>query len=135
MCSRSAPARSKDKPIFCRKWVEHSYSGSERAVHALRGIASIDQIPVFVRAGAILAIGSDLQSTATRQTIAAIKVYPGKDGDFALYDDDGTSYDYEKGKGTVTHPHGSDATKTISGRGDGKGLIKSAPALLKIAGQ
>ncbi len=77
--------------------------------------APIDQIPVFVRSGAILPVGSDIQSTATKQTIAAVKVYPGKDGDFALYDDDGTSYDYEKGKGTTTHLHWSDATQTLSG--------------------
>ena len=97
--------------------------------------APIDQIPVFVRAGAILPIGSEIQSTATKQTIAAVKVYPGKDGDFALYDDDGNTYDYEKGKGTLTHLHWSDSTKTLSASGDDKGLIKSAPALLKIAGQ
>ena len=77
--------------------------------------APIDQIPVFVRAGAILPIGSDIQSTATKQTIASVKVYPGKDGDFNLYEDDGTSYDYEKGKGTTTHLHWSDATGTLSG--------------------
>ena len=54
---------------------------------------------------------------ATGQRIAAVKVYPGKDGDFALYDDDGASHDYGKGKGTgtVTQLHWSDATATLSG--------------------
>jgi alpha-D-xyloside xylohydrolase len=64
--------------------------------------APIEQMPVFVRAGSIVPIGSDIQSTASKQAIAEIKVYPGANGEFALYDDDGSSYDYEKGKSTIT---------------------------------
>ncbi len=95
--------------------------------------APIDQIPVFVRAGAILPIGSDIPSTATKQSIASIKVYPGKDGDFALYDDDGNSYDYEKGRGTTTTSlHWNDATQTLSATGSDKALAKSLPALVKV---
>ena len=97
--------------------------------------APIDQIPLFVRAGAILPIGSDIQSTATKQSIVSLKVYPGRDGDFALYDDDGNSYDYERGKGSVTHLHWSDATKILTATGDDKGLVKSAPGLVKLPGQ
>ena len=81
--------------------------------------APIDQIPVFVKAGSIVPLGADIQSTATKQAIAQIKVYPGADGSFTLYDDDGTSYDYEKGKGaTSTKLHWSDATATLSGDKD-----------------
>jgi alpha-D-xyloside xylohydrolase len=64
--------------------------------------APIEQIPVFVKAGAIVPLGADVQSTATRQAIAQVLVYPGKDAAFDLYDDDGQSYDYEKDKGTST---------------------------------
>ena len=92
-------------------WTNEKVSGGQW----LKVNAPIDQIPVFVRAGAILPIGSDIQSTATRQAIATVKIYPGKDGDFSLYDDDGTSYDYEKGKGTVTRLHWDNATGALSG--------------------
>ncbi len=64
--------------------------------------APIDRIPVFVKAGSILPLGSDVQSTAEKQTIAEIKVYPGADTSFTLYDDDGHTYAYEKGKGVKT---------------------------------
>ena len=58
--------------------------------------APIDRIPVFVRAGSIVPLGADVQSTATPQAIASFRVYAGRDGDFTLYDDDGVSYDYER---------------------------------------
>ena len=97
--------------------------------------APVEQIPVFVKAGSILPIGSDIQSTATKQTIAAIKVYPGKDGDFALYDDDGQSYDYEKGKGTTTKLHWDDAKQALSVTGGTAAFAKAAPGLVQVAGK
>ena len=57
----------------------------------------IDTVPVFVRAGAILPLGSPVESTAEKQTITEVRVYPGADGNFVLYDDDGTTYAYEHG--------------------------------------
>ena len=62
--------------------------------------APIDRIPVFVRAGSILPIGADVPSTATTQKLAEIRVYPGRDASFTLYDDDGTTNAYRKGAGT-----------------------------------
>ncbi len=98
--------------------------------------APIDQIPVFVRAGSIVPVGSDIQSTATKQTITALKVYPGKDGEFTLYDDDGTSYDYEKGKGTVTTTlHWNDANQSLTATGNDKAFAKSAPGLVQVIGK
>ncbi|CAL4867084.1 hypothetical protein MMA231_01334 [Asticcacaulis sp. MM231] len=98
--------------------------------------APINQIPVFVRAGSIVPVGSDIQSTATKQAITALKVYPGKDGDFSLYDDDGVSYDYEKGKGAVTTTlHWNDATQSLTATGSDKAFAKSAPGLVQIVGK
>jgi alpha-D-xyloside xylohydrolase len=105
-------------------WTDERIAGGQW----IKAAAPIDRIPVFVKAGSIVPLGSDIQSTATKQTIAQIKVYPGKDSDFALYDDDGTSYDYEKGKGTTTKLHWNDATSTLSGD---KALAK----LVKVAGK
>ncbi len=95
--------------------------------------APIDQMPVFVRAGSIVPMGADILSTATKQAIAEIKVYPGKDGEFALYDDDGVSYDYEKGKGTTAKLRWSESTGKLSVSGGDKAL--SQPSLLKVVGK
>lgn len=112
-------------------WTNQKLSGGQWVKVA----APIDQIPVFVKAGSIVPLGSDIQSTATKQSIATIKVYPGRDADFALYDDDGVSYDYEKGKGTVTATlHWNDATGQLTATGD-KTLAKSAPSLVQIVGR
>jgi alpha-D-xyloside xylohydrolase len=91
--------------------------------------APIEQMPVFVRAGSIVPIGADIQSTASKQAIAEIKVYPGADGEFALYDDDGVSYDYEKNKGTVVKFKWDDAAGKL-GAGGGK-----VPGVVKVVGK
>ncbi|MET0320800.1 MAG: glycoside hydrolase family 31 protein [Duganella sp.] len=79
--------------------------------------APIEQIPVFVRAGSIVPMGSEIQSTASKQTIAEIKVYPGANGEFALYDDDGVSYDYEKGKASLVKLRWDDAGGKLTAGG------------------
>lgn len=98
--------------------------------------APIGQIPVFVRAGSIVPLGSDVQSTASKQSIAEIRVYRGKDGDFTLYDDDGTSYDYEKGLGAiVTKLHWNNASGALSVSGGGEALAKELKGLTKVVGK
>jgi alpha-D-xyloside xylohydrolase len=112
-------------------WTNAKHAGGQW----IKVAAPIDQIPVFVRAGSIVPMGADIPSTATKQAIAAIRVYPGKDGDFALYDDDGVSYDYETGKGAVTtNLHWNDAAGTLTATGGDKNLARAAPGLVKIAG-
>ena len=57
---------------------------------------SLDKIPVFVKAGSIV------------PTTDGILVYPGKDADFSLYDDDGVSYDYERDTYSLVKYHWDD---------------------------
>jgi alpha-D-xyloside xylohydrolase len=97
--------------------------------------APIEQIPLFVRAGSIIPIGAPVQSTATRQAIAQILVYPGRNVDFNLYDDDGISYDYEKGKGSSTRLQWNDASGKLNVSGADKDLAKAAPSLMKVIGR
>jgi alpha-D-xyloside xylohydrolase len=97
--------------------------------------APIDQIPVFVKAGSIVPIGADIQSTATRQAIAEVQVYPGKDGEFNLYDDDGVSYDYEKGKSSLTRLRWSEGSGKLTASGNDGGLARSLPGLVKVIGK
>ena len=64
--------------------------------------APIDTLPLFVRAGSIVPLGSKVQSAQQPQKIASIRVYPGANGSFALFRDDGHTYAYEKGKDSIT---------------------------------
>ena len=60
--------------------------------------APYDEMPVFVRAGAIVPTGPDQQwiGEKTADTLT-LHVYAGADGDFTLYEDQGTTFDYENG--------------------------------------
>ena len=112
-------------------WTEEKFTGGRW----LKVTAPIDQIPLFVRAGSILPLGSAIASTATRQTITMLKVYPGADAVFTLYDDDGTSYAYQQGHSSSTVLHWNEATRSLTAAGDDTALARAAPALLKIAGR
>ncbi len=79
--------------------------------------APIDTIPLFVRAGSIVPLGSRVESTHEKQAIAKVKVFPGADADFTVFDDDGTTYAYEKGGGTVTKLHWDDAGRRLTRNG------------------
>ncbi len=75
--------------------------------------APIDTIPLFVRAGSIMPLGSPVESTHQQQSIAKVRVYPGADASFTLFSDDGTTYAYENGAGSVTHLKWDDAGQKI----------------------
>ncbi|WP_290712345.1 TIM-barrel domain-containing protein, partial [Flavihumibacter sp. CACIAM 22H1] len=66
---------------------------------SIKAPAPYEQMPVFVPEGAILPMGPELQYTTEKvaDTITLF-VYKGRDGAFALYEDDGLNYDYEHGK-------------------------------------
>jgi len=76
--------------------------------------APIDTIPLFVRAGSIVPFGTMVESTHQQQAIAKVRVYPGTDANFTLFNDDGMTYAYEKGAGSVTHLHWDNATRKLS---------------------
>ena len=79
--------------------------------------APIDTIPLFVRAGSILPLGSAIESTSQAQKIQKIRIYPGADADFTLYDDDGKTYGYEKGESKITHLHWDDRAQKLTHEG------------------
>lgn len=55
-------------------------------------------IPVYVKAGSILPFGPDVQySTEKPWDNLEIRVYPGADGSFTLYEDENDNYNYENG--------------------------------------
>jgi alpha-D-xyloside xylohydrolase len=79
--------------------------------------APIDTIPLFVKAGSILPMGAPVQSTHDKQAISRVKVYPGADSDFTLYNDDGTTYSYENGKSEITRLHWDDTAAKLTQSG------------------
>ena len=60
--------------------------------------APIQTIPVYARAGAIIPMGPRIQYANQKQPdTIELRVYPGADGNFTLYEDEGDNYGYESG--------------------------------------
>ena len=94
-------------------WTDEQSKGGQTIVVA----APIDTIPLFVRAGSVVPLGAPVQSAQQPQAIASVRVYPGADADFTLFSDDGTTYLYEKGGGSLTRLHWDDATHRLTHEG------------------
>ena len=59
----------------------------------------LDTVPLYVRAGGIIPLGPDVQYDGEKPWDALeIRVYPGADGHFVLYEDAGDGYAYERGE-------------------------------------
>ncbi len=90
----------------------------------------LDEIPVYVRAGTILPISPVVQySEQTTTAPLEMHIYPGKNGQFKMVEDDGTSYNYIKGAIRTTMFSWDDTTKTfsweVSGAYAGKNVYKT----------
>ena len=80
-------------------WTKERWHGGQTIVVD----APIDTLPLFVKAGSIIPLGSEVLSAQQPQAISSVQVYPGADGTFTLFQDDGKTYDYEKSGGKLTN--------------------------------
>ena len=83
---------------------------------------------MYIPSGAIIAYGPQIEYVdQVPATEITFKVYAGDDGNFALYEDDGESFDYENGKYSIIPISYNDVSKslTISERqGEYDGMLK-----------
>ena len=101
------------------------YDGGQRLVVD----APYEKIPVYVREGAIIPFGPAMEwSDEKPAELINLYVYEGQDGTFQLYEDEGTNYNYEKGKYATIDIAYNDADKTVSfGKRSGNfnGMLKN----------
>ena len=75
-------------------WTNQTYKGGQD----INLQTALNRVPMFVRAGSILPLGSVMQYTGQQAwDKLEIRVYPGADGTFTLYEDEGDNYNYEQG--------------------------------------
>ena len=90
--------------------------------------APYEQIPVFVREGAIIPFGPEMQwSDEKPAELINLYVYAGQNGQFQLYEDEGTNYNYEKGKYATIDISYDDASRTVTfsaRKGQFPGMLK-----------
>ena len=90
--------------------------------------APYERIPVFVREGAIIPFGPEMQWSDDKPAeLINLYVYAGQNGQFQLYEDEGTNYNYEKGKYATIDISYDDASRTVT-IGQRKGQF---PGMLK----
>jgi alpha-D-xyloside xylohydrolase len=78
-------------------WTGKCYEGGQ----TLRADAPLAHSPLFVKAGSIVPMAKECQNTADRDwSDLTLRVYPGADASFDLYEDEGDGYNYEKGEYT-----------------------------------
>jgi len=99
----------------------------------------ITDLPVYVRAGSILPFGPDVQYSSERPwDDLEIRIYPGADATFTLYEDEGDNYNYERGQFTEITFHWNDTARTLTigqRRGQYKGMLQQRQFRIVIAGQ
>ena len=106
-------------------WTNQKYQGGKTVTLETQ----IDRVPMFVRAGSILPLGPEMQYVGEKAwDNLEIRVYPGANGNFVLYEDEGDSYNYEKGVfSTITFSWNDKARKLTIGarKGEFPGMLKS----------
>jgi alpha-D-xyloside xylohydrolase len=75
-------------------WIGKSYTGGTQ----ITVDAPIERIPLFVRQGSIIPLGPVMQYSSEQPDAAwEVRIYPGADASFTVYEDEGDNYNYEQG--------------------------------------
>ena len=92
-------------------WTNERIEGGREITRAV----DLETTPLYVRAGAILPLGPVLQYVGEKsQQPLTLTVYPGADGQFLLYQDDGKSFGYRQGQWTGIQISWNDAARSLS---------------------
>ena len=92
-------------------WTGVKVEGGKR----IEADAPLAKVPLYVRAGSIVPMGPTMEwSTEKAADPIELRVYPGADGDFTLYEDENDNYDYAKGQHATIQLHWNDAARTLN---------------------
>ena len=98
-------------PAWYDFWTGEKLKGDQR----LEAPAPLERIPLYVRAGAILPMGPEIEYADQKpDTPIELRIYRGADGSFDLYEDEGDTYAYEKGAHASVPIRWNDANHTLT---------------------
>jgi len=109
------------------KWYNFWTGESLEGGRAIDTPAPLAEMPLFVRAGSIVPMGPAVEYAGQSDDPIELRIYPGADADFTLYEDDGTTYNYEKGAHATIKLHWSEASRSLS-FGAREGTYPAMPA-------
>jgi len=92
-------------------WTNERFTGGQNVSKA----CPLDILPLYVRAGSIIPMSPVMQYVTEKPDAPyEIRIYPGADAKFTVYEDDNETYDYEKGKRSTYELSWNDAAKTLT---------------------
>jgi alpha-D-xyloside xylohydrolase len=98
----SAGATSRSVYLPAGTWYNFWNGQTSTGGQSVTARAPKDTIPLFVRAGSIVPMGPYLQyANEKKADTIELRVYPGANGSFGLYEDEGDNYNYENGKYSI----------------------------------
>ena len=91
-------------------WTGQQYRGGQTVTLQ----TSLNRVPMFVRAGSILPLGPEMEYVGQKAwDNLELRIYPGADGTFTLYEDEGDNYNYEQGIYATIPFHWNNARRTL----------------------
>ena len=115
-------------------WTNKQYKGGQDITIE----TSLDLVPMFVRAGSILPLGPEMQYVGEKAwDNLEVRVYPGANGTFTLYEDEGDNYNYEKGQYATIIFDWNDSKKTLTigaRQGSYPGMLKQRQFTIVLPG-
>lgn len=97
------------------KWYDFWTGVETNGGQMISAITPLDRMPVYVRAGSIVPLGPDMEwSTEKVEDPIELRIYPGANGDFTIYEDENDNYNYEKGAYATIPLHWDDASRTLT---------------------
>ena len=119
------------RPLYlpAGRWYDFWSGVSAEGPHRLDAAAPLERLPLYLRAGSIVPLGPPLQwSMEKPEDPIEIRVYPGADGEFTLYEDENDNYDYEKGVYATITLRWEDARQELTigeRKGEFPGMLKN----------
>ena len=112
-------------------WTNEAIEGGQK----LTVSTTLNRIPLFVRAGSIVPYGPEVQYTSEKKwDNLTLCIYPGNNGSFTLYEDEGDNYNYENGAYTEIPMNWDNASRilTIGARkGEYNGMLQKRQFIVK----
>lgn len=119
---------SREVVLPAGKWYDFYTGELVGEAEIIRVEAQVDRMPMFVRDGGIVPMIPPIRQTSQWRSgqPLEVRIYGLSDGEFDLYDDDGESYDYQKGSYTLRKLKVTGGTPTVENMVDNGGWSYNA---------
>jgi alpha-D-xyloside xylohydrolase len=115
-------------------WTNEKHIGGQKVIKD----SPLDILPLYVRAGSIVPMSPVMQYATERPDAPyEIRVYPGADGTFTIYEDDNETYAYEKGACAEIPVRWNEQKRTLTigaRKGSFPGMVNTRPLHVVLAG-